>query len=462
VITYATILQRCMECPIAYHVTCIPPTARFHELATLCHEHAGAFKLPELDLNDSIQSQIEKKIDEKFHQRIEKIESRQKRDRKKGKNLFFAGLSGEVITAAESNILSLMRKDKGCIGSSCVTKDQLWFCLPCDIKKEVHAKPPNYRHVHSLQYLPSNRPPKIPPADDVCQCVFACDEDCINRMLYTECFGDTANPTGSARDSNCAVGPSCSNRQLGQRAGAKCKPQREQGKGWGLVTLNSVKRGDLVQEYVGEVVDEATKVKRLNEWYQEHPNDPNFYLMALQPGWFIDARDVANLSRFINHSCDPNCVLQQINVNGRMRCGIFALRDIQPNEFLSYDYHFDTKHGDRFICCCGSKNCRGTMKYGKMEDNANNMNKTKLWEAAKASFERDKKFLLDYEEDCRQRSSQVGVMLPGADCHDEYVANGAQEKHRVHGQRHRLFLWRNVELGNDMAARLMKLEGVKS
>ena len=29
------------------------------------------------------------------------------------------------------------------------------------------------------------------------------------------------------------------------------------------------------------------------------PNDPNFYIMELEHGWYIDARDKGNLSRFI-------------------------------------------------------------------------------------------------------------------------------------------------------------------
>lgn len=66
---------------------------------------------------------------------------------------------------------------------------------------------------------------------------------------------------------------------------------------------------DLVLEYVGEVIDKQTKDDRLSEWSKEHPNDPNFYIMELQPGWFIDARLLGNMSRFINHSCDPNCKL---------------------------------------------------------------------------------------------------------------------------------------------------------
>ena len=100
-----------------------------------------------------------------------------------------------------------------------------------------------------------------------------------------------------------------------------------------------------MQEYVGEVVDAETKEDILKKWARDNPNDPNFYVMSLSKGWFIDAREVANLSRFINHSCDPYCVLLPINMSGYMCNVIMALRDIAPGEFLSYDYHFDTRHG---------------------------------------------------------------------------------------------------------------------
>ena len=105
-----------------------------------------------------------------------------------------------------------------------------------------------------------------------------------------------------------------------------------------------------MQEYVGKVVDAATKEDILKKWSRDNPNDPNFYVMSLSKGWFIDAQEVVNLSCFINHSCDPNCILLPINMSGYMRNAIMALRDITPGEFLSYDYHFDTHHGDRFVC----------------------------------------------------------------------------------------------------------------
>lgn len=454
-----------MECPIAYHITCIPPSANFHELATLCHEHSLNCKLPLLDPNDSLQVKIENEIEEKFGELIKK-DNHRKPKKRSGQNPFLPNISGTALTTNESDLLTALMNHEN-KGNTIAPKaaDQGWFCLPCDMKDEVHSKLPTYKHVHSLQYDPNHRPPRITPQDDVCTCTNVCDENCINRMLYTECFGNTKiddnhSKNGTTKSTNCAIGGNCGNRRIGQRLMTKCKPQREQGKGWGLVPVKNAFQGDLIQEYIGEVVDEETKERRLNEWYNEHPNDPNFYLMALQPGWFIDARDVANLSRFINHSCDPNCVLQQINVNGRMRCGIFAIRDIAAGEFLSYDYHFDTQHGDRFICCCGSANCRGTMKGGKDSGiaSSNTLRKSKadIWEAAKASYDRDKKFLIDYEEDRKKRCTQIGAVVPGGDS-DEIVANGAQvNKYKPYGQQQRLFLWRNIALGNNFERRFVK------
>ena len=73
--------------------------------------------------------------------------------------------------------------------------------------------------------------------------------------------------------------------------------------------MDDVKVGDLILEYVGEVLTEKEIAYRLEEHEREKPNDPNFYIMELQNGWFIDARDKGSLSRFINHSCEPNCQL---------------------------------------------------------------------------------------------------------------------------------------------------------
>lgn len=48
----------------------------------------------------------------------------------------------------------------------------------------------------------------------------------------------------------------------------------------------------------------------------------------------IDGNIPANTARFINHSCAPNCEIDIL----KRRVYIFALRDIERGEELSYDY----------------------------------------------------------------------------------------------------------------------------
>jgi hypothetical protein len=359
----------------------------------------------------------------------------------------FAGLHGTTLTEREKKYAEALR-DKG-------SSSEMLFCLPCDLRDEVHSQLPTYKFVHSLQYNAGNCPPKLVDTGDMCECVDSCGNQCYNRLFYTECYGDSSR---KGTKSNCRVGPNCGNRQLSQRQSVKSKPKREQGKGWGLITLEAVEKGKLVMEYVGEVIDEKMKEERLKEWADEHPNDPNFYIMSLKDHWYIDARRVANLSRFINHSCDPNCSLTQWNVNGFIRNGIFALRDLKKGEFLSYDYHFDTRHGDRFHCRCGAKNCRGTMKGGVTASDDNKKSNRELWEEAKAAYDRDKKFLEEFDEKESKRCCLVGATVPAAENPDETVANGAQERFRSEVIHRRIFLWRNLRYGADFAARAARLD----
>lgn len=232
---------------------------------------------------------------------------------------------------------------------------------------------------------------------------------------------------------------------------------REQGRGWGLITVNGVKRGDLVQEYCGEIIDEKTKETRLAEWTLDHPNDPNFYVMHLEPGWYIDAREVANLARFINHSCDPNCKLVPVNAAGHTRVAIICIRDVAPGEFLCYDYQFDTQHGEKFICRCGAAKCRGTMKGGKSDTKPQKKTKKQLLSEAKARVQRDKKFLQSFHDSEKDRLHLTGLLVPGERKDGpEFVAGGPREKYRQDAQHGRIFLWRNAQLGADFSSRYWK------
>ena len=449
-----------MECPIAYHLTCIPPTCRFHELALLCHEHSSSHKLPDLDMASSLQCQVEAEVDKKLEKLLHTKRTQAAKvkesshNSESGENLFFPGLRGDRITAQEETFLKWLYAE----ATPGIVHEGLQFCLPCGFKEEVYSKPPSYKHVHSLRYNPLTKPKRKPPTGESCEChsngCSTCDDNCLNRMVMMECIGEKDKGNGDKNLYwNCNVGPSCGNRQMSQRAFAKCKPKREQGKGWGLVSIDGIKLGGLVQEYVGEVIDEITKENRLVEWSRDHPNDPNFYIMQLESGWYIDARLEANMSRFINHSCNPNCHLLQINVNGYSRVGVFALFDIAPGEFLCYDYQFDTKDGDKFVCRCGAATCRGTMKGGKLRTLDDSVKTAKdIWKEAKAKYDRDVKFLEEVEKVEAVNFSQVDALVPGADFSHETVATGLSKLQDA-DVRLGLFLWRNTVIGSDFASR---------
>ena len=64
-------------------------------------------------------------------------------------------------------------------------------------------------------------------------------------------------------------------------------------------------------EYVGEVVDPdefRTRVKRYSKEKQEH-----HYFMALKSDEIIDATMKGNVTRFVNHSCEPTCETQKVS-----------------------------------------------------------------------------------------------------------------------------------------------------
>ena len=85
----------------------------------------------------------------------------------------------------------------------------------------------------------------------------------------------------------------------------------------------------------------------------------------------IDACQKGNLGRFTNHSCNPNCETQKWLVRGDLCIGLFALKDIQAGDELTFDYNFE-RYGDKPMrCLCGASNCGGVI--GGNGDNLEDM-----------------------------------------------------------------------------------------
>ena len=135
--------------------------------------------------------------------------------------------------------------------------------------------------------------------------------------------------------------------------------------GRGLFARTPYAPGDLVGEYRGRVIDAASE----DETSSARNADPSYTLLFdIDDQLTIDAGVDGNSIRFINHSCDPNC---ETSVAGD-RVFVHALRLIEPDEELTYDYNLrpgdPAESLDAYACRCGSTMCRGTMIDAELLD----------------------------------------------------------------------------------------------
>ena len=168
------------------------------------------------------------------------------------------------------------------------------------------------------------------------------------RMAKTPQARPSARPGATAARS---AGPADKRRIQVRRSGVHGK---------GVFALQAIPAGTRLIEYVGDVITWPEALRR-------HPHDPlqpnHTFYFHLDDKHVIDANVGGNASRWINHSCDPNCEAQE--TGGRVF--IEALRDLHPGEELFYDYglvideRYTPKLKRDYECRCGAPNCRRTM-----------------------------------------------------------------------------------------------------
>lgn len=130
--------------------------------------------------------------------------------------------------------------------------------------------------------------------------------------------------------------------------------------GKGVFAIQDIAEGEIIIEYVGEVISWPEAQRR----HPHNPKDPNhtFYFHIDEKN-VIDALYGGNSSRWINHSCAPNCEADE--QEGRVF--IKALRNIRAGEELNYDYgliideRYTPKLKAEYPCWCGASKCRGTL-----------------------------------------------------------------------------------------------------
>jgi len=115
----------------------------------------------------------------------------------------------------------------------------------------------------------------------------------------------------------------------------------------GVYTTTSIRKGVRVVEYDGPRITPEEADRR-------YDGSSRTYLYGLEDGKTVI--DGEGLGAYLNHSCDPNCEVDEI----KGRVWLFALRDIAAGEELVWDYNLYDDEAPA-PCYCGSQKCRGTM-----------------------------------------------------------------------------------------------------
>ncbi|KZS14880.1 Histone-lysine N-methyltransferase EHMT1 [Daphnia magna] len=198
-------------------------------------------------------------------------------------------------------------------------------------------------------------------------------ENCFTSPLHVDRTINSLTSVAIARVSVFAADPpmlfecnracqchrgSCNNRLVQHGITSRLVLFRIENKGWGVRAAQPISKGSYVCEYIGEIITD----------FEADQREDDSYLFDLDnkdgETYCIDARRYGNIARFINHSCEPNLIPVKVYVDHQdlkfPRIAFFAVRDIDANEELAFDY------GDKFwiikyksfTCSCHSPKCK--------------------------------------------------------------------------------------------------------
>ena len=109
--------------------------------------------------------------------------------------------------------------------------------------------------------------------------------------------------------------------------------------GKGVFASRRIRRGTRLIEYLGERIDKEESNRRGLELFEkaQQTGGASVYIFDVNEEWDLDGDKCYNDARLINHSCAPNS--EMINEDDRLF--LFALRDILPEEEITFDYGWD-------------------------------------------------------------------------------------------------------------------------
>ena len=185
------------------------------------------------------------------------------------------------------------------------------------------------------------------------------EEDVSCKIVPEDKVSDIAgNISKREFDSNQAKYSTMKSVPLDQRLVAK----RSHIHGWGLFTKIKLSKHSMIIEYMGEMVRQP--IADLREKEYEKSGLGSCYMFRLDKEYIVDATAVGCMARFMNHSCAANAYSKVVSVQTdeglEKKIAVFANRDIEAGEEITYDYKFPVEDGS-LRCTCGAPNCIGRM-----------------------------------------------------------------------------------------------------
>lgn len=160
----------------------------------------------------------------------------------------------------------------------------------------------------------------------------------------------------------CTCDKNCLNRLTQKKKTVKVCVFKTENRGWGLKATEEIKARSFIGQYTGEVLRSSDVEKREESMYlfevnSEEHDDPIT----------IDAKKHGNVTRFINHSCEPNTHVRYVNFHGgkpeQEKICIFSSKIIKKGEEITISYTGGQKKREysSVKCQCGAAKCNGLL-----------------------------------------------------------------------------------------------------
>ncbi len=125
--------------------------------------------------------------------------------------------------------------------------------------------------------------------------------------------------------------------------------------GNGVIATQRIPRGTIT--WVRDKLDQTISPERLDALGELYREMVVTYAFIDRHGDYVLCWD---LSRYINHSCEANCLSPGFDLE-------IAIRDIEEGEELTDEYGSLNLEHD-FTCACGRPSCRGTIQASDLLD----------------------------------------------------------------------------------------------